>query len=340
MAQRRNAQEEENKEIFSEEDRSVVDEDFEEVLREAASATTALKIKSHLPKQQIPPDIPEVLDDFLRNFLRRSGLSRTLNSFESEWYNSAQKLLTETLIPARPSTGIFFIPDALTHRQLIRSELERVSSETQLLRQKVLAVGESLVRMQRERDFHRMQHRQVAEDKNRLIEDFKQLKNHLGSYEPALRQMDDKYQAALRQKMLVTLEKGRVQKASDSSLNQDKPQITQERCIKGSNSTGRAKSPKTRCPQDPQSLRYSRQVSLNTAQAQPPTWRDPSSFNLTCSIRAHKIPISCICLHPRKLILASASDDCCWQLWELFPGEKVGHVVHTGTRDKMKQGDT
>lgn len=337
MAQRRNAQEEENKEIFSEED-----EDFEEVLREAASATTALKITSHLPKQQILPDIPEVLDDFLRNFLRRSGLSRTLNSFESEWYSSAQKLQTETLIPVRPWTGIFFIPDARTHRQLICSELERVSSETHLLRQKVLAVGESLVRMQRERDFHRMQHRQVAEDKNRLIEDFKQLKNHLGSYEPALRLMDDKYQAALRQKMLVTLEKGRVQKASDSSLNQDKPQITQERCIKGSNSTGTAKSPKTRCPQDSQFLTYSRQVNLNMAQAHSPTWRDPSSFNLSCSIRAHKIPISCICLHPRKLILASASDDCCWQLWELFPGEKVGHETgaHTGTRDRMKQGDT
>ncbi|KAG7221233.1 hypothetical protein INR49_017450 [Caranx melampygus] len=91
-----------------------------------------------------------------------------------------------------------------------------------------------------------------------------------------------------------------------------------------------SKKPQTRCPQGSQFLTYSRQVNLKMAQAQAPTWRDPNSFSLSCSIRAHKLPISCISLHPRKLILASASDDCCWRLWELFPGEKVGQMLLTG----------
>uniref|UniRef100_A0A4W6F5B9 Sperm associated antigen 16 n=1 Tax=Lates calcarifer TaxID=8187 RepID=A0A4W6F5B9_LATCA len=234
-----------------------------------------------------------VVDDFLRNFLRRAGLSRTLNSFEAEWYSSAQKHLTETLMP------------------------ETVRGETERLRQELLAAGESLVRTQRERGFHRLQYRQVAEDKNRLIEDLNQLKRHLESYEPALRQLDDKYQAALRQRMLITLEKDRVQNTSDARLNREK--VEKGRGIKRSDSADKssAKSPITRQSRDSQFPIYSRQLSPHLAQAKSQKWKNPGSFSLSCSIRAHKMPISCISLHPRKLILASASDDRSWRLWAL-----------------------
>ncbi|XP_071323101.1 sperm-associated antigen 16 protein [Trachinotus anak] len=330
-AQRKETAEQENKEVLSEEEerRSVEDEDFAEALREAASST-AERRKSGLPTQKVIPDIPEVVDDFLRNFLRRAGLSRTLNSFEAEWYSSAQTVLTETLMPetpAAPAAGTLFVPDALSHRQLLHSELERVRREAALLRQEVLAAGGGLVRTQRERDFHRLQYRQVAEDKNGLIEDFKQLKKHLESYEPALRQLDDKYQAALRQKMLISLEKDRVQNTSEARLKQETPHIKKHR----SSSNDIAKGPNTRHSKVSQSPICSRQVSPNPAQAKSLTWKTPSSFSLSCSIRAHKLPISCISLHPRKLILASASDDRSWRLWMLpADGEKVGQMLLTG----------
>ncbi|XP_018523311.2 LOW QUALITY PROTEIN: sperm-associated antigen 16 protein-like [Lates calcarifer] len=317
--------EEEKKEVFSEEE-----ENFEEALREAAS-TAAARRRSGLPNPQIIRNIPEVVDDFLRNFLRRAGLSRTLNSFEAEWYSSAQKHLTETLMPETPTQVSSFIPDALTHSQLLQSELERVRGETERLRQELLAAGESLVRTQRERGFHRLQYRQVAEDKNRLIEDLNQLKRHLESYEPALRQLDDKYQAALRQRMLITLEKDRVQNTSDARLNREK--VEKGRGIKRSDSADKssAKSPITRQSRDSQFPIYSRQLSPHLAQAKSQKWKNPGSFSLSCSIRAHKMPISCISLHPRKLILASASDDRSWRLWALpANGEKVGQMMLTG----------
>lgn len=299
---------EENKEGFSEEEeerRSVEEEDLEEVMREAASSAAARR-KHEPTKQQIILNIPEAVDDFLRNFLRRAGLSQTLDTFEAEWYGSAQKLLTETLTPA--PAGVFFISDALTHRQLLQSQLQTVRRETELLRQQVLAQGESLVRMQRERDFHRLQYRRVAESKNRLIEDFKQLKKLLQSYEPALRQLDDKYQAALRHKMLISLEKDRVQNTTDPRLSQEKPRNKTERSIKKSADKWSAST--TRHP-----TVCSRPVDLHLAQV-----ASQKSFSLSCSIKAHELPISCIDLHPRKLILASASDDRSWRLWTLPAG--------------------
>uniref|UniRef100_A0A8C4EP17 Sperm-associated antigen 16 protein n=1 Tax=Dicentrarchus labrax TaxID=13489 RepID=A0A8C4EP17_DICLA len=316
-ARRKGRAEEENQEVFSEEERrSVEEEDFEEAMREAASSTASRK-KPVPPEQKIPPNIPEAVDDFLRNSLRRAGLSRTLNSFEAEWYGSAQKLLTETLM--MPTTGIFFIPDALTHRQLLQSELETVRRETDRLRQEVLVAGESLVRMQRERDFHRLQYRRVAEDKHRLIADFQQLKKHLESYEPVLRQLDDKYQAALRQKMLISLKKDRLQNTADARLNQEKPQMKKERSINRIHSAENppATSTSTRREKDSEFPLCSRLLNPLLDQVTSEKWKSPSSFSLSCSIRAHELPISCIDLHPRKRILASASDDRSWKLWAL-----------------------
>uniref|UniRef100_UPI0037E8CB70 sperm-associated antigen 16 protein n=1 Tax=Semicossyphus pulcher TaxID=241346 RepID=UPI0037E8CB70 len=296
-----------------EEERS--EEDFEEAMREAASSKASRR-KPEPPKLQIIPKIPEAVDDFLRNFLRRFRMTRTLNSFEAEWYGSAQKQQTESL--RMTSAGVSFIPDALTHRQLLHSEMEEVRRETDLLREEVLEAGESLVRMQRERDFHRLQYRRVLEEKNRLMEDFKQLKKHLESYEPALKQLDGKFQAALTQKMLISLEKGRVKNTTNTQLKQEKPQSKKERSISRSKSADKATI--NRRPKFPEP--YLAQVNFETCK---------SSFSLSCSIRAHQLPISCIDLHPRKLILASASDDRSWRLWALpGNGEKVGQMVLTG----------
>ncbi|KAF1377162.1 hypothetical protein PFLUV_G00197730 [Perca fluviatilis] len=323
-ARRKERAEEENKEVFSEEEeRSIEEEDLEEATTEAAPST-ASRSKPGPPERQSVAEIPETVDDFLRNFLRRAGLSRTLNRFEAEWYGSAQRLL-----PAA-ATCFSFVPDALTHGQLLRSELETVRRDTDLLRQEVLAAGEALVRTQRERDFHRLQYRRVAGDKNRLIEDFKELKKHLESYEPALRQLEDKYQAALRHKMLIGLKKDRV-----LNTTEEKSRTATEKSMRKSDSADKspAKSPvSSRHPKDTEfPAACSRPGNPHLAQVGFEKCKSPGSFSLSYSIRAHTLPISCIDLHPRKLILATASDDRSWRLWALQAnGEKVGEMVLTG----------
>lgn len=309
-----------NKEFFSEkEGRSIEEKDLEEKMTEATSST-ATRGKPGPSKQQTILIIPEAVDDFLRNFLWRTSLSRTLNSFESEWYNSAQKLMSESVA----SAGMFPFPDALTHRQLLQNELETVHRETELIRPDVLVTGNSLLRMQRERDFHRLQYRQVAEEKNRLIEDFKRLKIHLQSYEPALKQLKDEYQAALRHKMLISMKKDKVKNTTEARLNQEKSQLKKERSIKRSDSIDKSlpKRTTTRHPKDKDFSVCSTLINSQLAQVNFEKWKNPNSLSLSCSINAHKLPISCIDLHPRKQILASASDDCSWRLWALPANEE------------------
>ncbi|XP_023119762.2 sperm-associated antigen 16 protein [Amphiprion ocellaris] len=294
------AEEEERKEGLSEEE-----EDEDEVFR----------IKPEPPKHQTIPNIPESMDDFLRNFLLRLGLRRTLSSFESEWYDSAQKVFSGTL--PTPESGVFFLPDALTHQKILQTELETVRRETELLRMEVLTAGENLTRMQRERNFHRLQHRRVVEDKNQLIKDLKHLKEHLKSYEPAMKQLEDKHQVALRQKMLLSLQKDRVQNATEAKVNQEK--------------APEKKSPvKIKHLKDSEFPVYSRMVKLQVDQVTSEAEKSLRSFSLQSSIKAHQQPISCIDLHPKEMMLVSVSDDCRWRMWRLETGEKVGEMMLTG----------
>uniref|UniRef100_A0A672F5S3 Uncharacterized protein n=1 Tax=Salarias fasciatus TaxID=181472 RepID=A0A672F5S3_SALFA len=284
------------------------DEDLCRIKKEGAERDAASSIASRrkpaAPPQQSIPHIPEAADDFVRNFLRRAGLRRTLSSFQAEWYGSAQGLLARTLDTA--GNAAFFIPDALTHRQLLLSELEAVRRDTEELRAEALAAGQSLLRTQREADFHRLQHRRVSEDKDRLNQELGQLRTHLESLEPALRQLEDKRQAALRQKMLISLQRDRAQSAAGGMApGQDPDPARRERSVR-------------RHPKDSE-LPLDRVRTPHPAQLE----KTPTGFSLRASIRGHQLPISCIQLHPQELLLASASDDRSWRLWLMVTGE--GH---------------
>ncbi|XP_077353571.1 uncharacterized protein spag16 [Festucalex cinctus] len=293
-------------------------------LEESADSTTATAFGTS--KEEHINNIPEAVDDFVRNFLQKIGLSRTLDCFEVEWYSSAQKLLTEPLLTAPPAPGALVLPDALTHKQLLQAELQKVDRETDQFKQEVLSAGDSLVKLQRDRDLHRLHCQRLFADKSRLMEDIKRLKKRLAAYEPALKQLDDKYEVAMRQKMLLTLEGERIQNNLNASLNPEKTQTKTERRTKKSAAQLRSTA---RHPNDAEFPVYSGLVSLHRTQGNP--GEQKSSFGLFYSIKAHTLPISCISLHPGKKILASASDDCSWKLWALPASrEKVGQMVLTG----------
>ncbi|XDV39022.1 hypothetical protein PO909_008321 [Leuciscus waleckii] len=154
-------------------------------------------------EEDLETAVPEVVDDFLRNYLVKMGMKRTLDCFQTEWFEMIHKGLIKT-------DQMDFVPDAYTHNQLLENELKNIQRERDSYKQAAFEAGETIVKLQRERDFHRMQHKRLVQEKDRLIEDIKKLKKHYASYEPALRQLNDKYQTAVRQKMLVSLERDRA----------------------------------------------------------------------------------------------------------------------------------
>ncbi|KAB0366541.1 hypothetical protein FD754_010697 [Muntiacus muntjak] len=171
-----------------------------QMVQEQAADTQILEQKTVFsPKHTVP----EAIEDFLCNFLIKMGMTRTLDCFQSEWYELIQKGVTELR-----DGGI--VPDVYTQNMLLENENKILKKDLKHYKQAADKAREDLLKTQKERDFHRMHHKRIVQEKNKLINDLKRLKLHYASYEPAIRVLHEKHHALLKQKMLTSLERDRA----------------------------------------------------------------------------------------------------------------------------------
>ncbi|KFQ98371.1 Sperm-associated antigen 16 protein, partial [Opisthocomus hoazin] len=182
------------------------DEDLSEALQaiqEQAEDAQILALQPSLTSEKSVSEIPEAMDDYFCNFLVRLGMSRTLDCFQTEWYELIQRGVVTV-------KDIGLVPAVYTRNQQLEAENMHLRKDLENYKLAANKAKEALLKMQKERDFHRMHHKRVVQEKNRLICDIKRLKAHYASYEPVLKQLTEKYQTTLRQKMLTSLERDRA----------------------------------------------------------------------------------------------------------------------------------
>ncbi|XP_066045409.1 sperm-associated antigen 16 protein-like [Chamaea fasciata] len=182
------------------------DEDLSTALQTVQEQTEDAQIvafQSVVTSEKSISEVPQAVDDYFCNFLVRLGMSRTLDCFQTEWYE-----LIERGVLAAGDAGL--VPDVYTHNQQLETEILSLKKELEDCKRSVTKTEEALLKMQKERDFHRMHHKRVVQEKNRLISDMKRLKAHYASYEPMLKQLSEKYQKSMTQKMLISLERDKA----------------------------------------------------------------------------------------------------------------------------------
>merc|ERR1719213_1567401 len=96
---------------------------------------------------------------------------------------------------------------------MLRQEVEKA-------RAVAATAKDSWDKFRKERDFHRMHHRRVVQEKNKLIIDLKRLKKHYEQYEPTLVELRHKYEVAMKEKMLMRLERDRFLSKAESLQKQ------------------------------------------------------------------------------------------------------------------------
>ena len=64
--------------------------------------------------------------------------------------------------------------------------------------------------LRKERDFHRMHHRRVVQEKNSLIKQLKRLKKYCDAYEPTIQALKAKYESAMKEKMLMRIDRDKI----------------------------------------------------------------------------------------------------------------------------------
>lgn len=249
---------------------------------------------------------PEVVDDFIRNFLIKVGLTRTLESFNSEWYElQARGKLAEEYTST--------VPDIYLRNQELDEKVRSLQQQLDKMREITAKAQGTWDKFRKERDFHRMHHRRVVQEKNKLATDLQRLRKHYLSYEPTLKDLQRKYEVAMKEKMLTRLERDRI-KARVHTLEAQLKQVQDERAEKL-----QQQRPKPRIQQKkgadsklpPNGSAVNPFASLTF---DPPAFE---RFQLRRTFRAHLNSVSAAAFHPTKPILATVSDDMTWKLWSV-----------------------
>jgi len=273
-------------------------------------------------------------DLWLLRKLRIWKLVKTAEMFEAEWSDLSEAGLTPTVeqVGLVPSSEIFqqWIKD-----QARMEEMEKELDKTGNIANQARVSWEKL---RRERDFHRMHHSRVLQEKEVLLRDLKRLKKQNESFEPALQAMKAKYESAMKDKMLMRLERDRAKMKIEALEAQIKaweagnPAATGESKEESSASSSShkedGKGKKTRAlgrtahPKDnpwPSSL----DISPTTAQLVQTELNSYEQFQLRKTFKGHTAAVTSLSLHPTKPLVVTGSDDASWKVWSVPRGELI-----------------
>jgi len=295
-------------------------EDLDAAMRSLQGLSDAAAASAEKTKEAAPGEVtkrPEVVDDFVRNFLVRMGLTSTLEKFETEWYELAAsgKLKREDL-------GA--VPDVYLYNQELNDSVTMLRHELDAARAIATKATSTWDKFRKERDFHRMHHKRVAQEKNKLVTDLKRLRKHYSQYEPTIKELQHKYEIAMKEKMLTRLERDRLLAKVESleltaaSKGEEAAAEVSAAPSKGS-TTAKGTVIKKRAGDAPM-------PSIPSVNPYATLKFDPmeiKNFKLQKTFKGHLMSVSNCALHPKKSILATASDDATWKMWDLPNGDLI-----------------
>eukprot|EP00462_Mataza_sp_D1_P000217 CAMPEP_0175089666 /NCGR_PEP_ID=MMETSP0086_2-20121207/907_1 /TAXON_ID=136419 /ORGANISM="Unknown Unknown, Strain D1" /LENGTH=611 /DNA_ID=CAMNT_0016362189 /DNA_START=61 /DNA_END=1893 /DNA_ORIENTATION=+ len=278
---------------------------------------------------------PTVVDDFIRNFLIKLKMTQTLDTFNTEWYELAEngKLNEEDV-------GV--VSDIYQRNENLDDQVKRLREEVLKSRSIAEKARGTWDKFRKERDFHRMHHRRVVQEKNVLIKDMKRLKKHYGTFEPALKAMREKYENAMKDKMLMKLERDRMASRLETVEAQlrtlegddEKQTVPPVKGKKGASKAGAGKKKDPKAKTLEKGTRITSKTHSKDSLLPPDDRMNPylertytalpvHSFSLRKTFKGHQMAISGIAIHPTKPIVATVSDDRTWKMWSIQRGELI-----------------
>ena len=271
---------------------------------------------------------PEVVEDFVKNFLVELGMLKTLESFQTEWHE-----LSRTADPSTQQP----LSDCYNQNRGLQRRIEELVQEVNSQREGGVKAGEVLVRVRKERDFHRMHHKRLIQEKQKLIEDLKRLKQHYAKYPPTLSALREKYEGAVRDRMLTRLERDRAVgqvislQATVKSLHGSRGGIPTDHSTRAVPRAEGDEFKEILLEDKQQTSKLSKESEANSTRLITTTLNPyadkelapcghltkTAGFHLSAKTEAHTHGLSDISIHPEKPVLVTGSDDHTWKLWTL-----------------------
>ena len=145
----------------------------------------------------------EDCDEFLRNFFIKFGMKRTLDSFQQEWF----ELKTKGDLDLCQMPEIPQVYKENIELSNILASLQKEVDEARIIAEKSRSTYDKL---RKQRDFQKINHRRVQQEKQKLNNDIKKLNDKYEQYQGTFDVLSNKYENAIKEKMLMKLEKDRL----------------------------------------------------------------------------------------------------------------------------------
>ena len=258
---------------------------------------------------------PEVVDDFIRNYLVKMGLTKTLECFEAEWYElkATGKLKQE---------NVGAVPDIYLHNQQLDDTLKQLREELAAAKSIAGKATATWDKFRKERDFHRMHHKRVGQEKNKLLTDLKRLRKHYSQYEPTIKELRHKYEVAMKEKMLMRLERDRLSTKVES-LDTQLEQLSGATAAAPEEPVPEAPAAQETVKKAPKAAALPLKERANPFASLAFEAVPINGFNLSKTYKGHLLPVSNVVLHPKKPVVATASDDHTWKMWSIPNGDLI-----------------
>lgn len=148
-------------------------------------------------------EIDEKSDEFLRNFFIKFGMRKTLESFQQEWYElKAKNELNTSQLPE--------IPQIYRLNAELSDELAALQTELDEARIVAEKSRSTYDKLKKQKDFQKINHRRVQQEKQKLNQDALKQKIKYEEQQKEYEMYSAKYEAAMKEKMLMKLEKDRL----------------------------------------------------------------------------------------------------------------------------------
>ncbi len=241
--------------------------------------------------------------------------------------------------------GIGLITDIKNKNARLEAKIERMKVE--LGQAKVVAENAKSTweKLRKERDFHKQHQDRVNGEKVVITGSIKEIKAQHEEFAEKIDEMKKKHLAVVKEKALIKLEKDKLSRkaaALQAQIKANEARVQKKIALQHKRSQA--------------SHQYSQQEGLDNstigrgtkatpfpedARPNPFLSREyeplPTRLNNASRIEAHARGIGGMALHMRKQIVASASDDCLWKIWNMETGENI--MTGEGHRDWLSGVD-
>lgn len=288
---------------------SLEDEDYGDydMLKEK---TKKLKLKSESDFSAKSSRI-ETADEFLRNFFIKFGMSKTLESFQNEFYEKkANGETMEEEIPVVYARNLELSDEiALLQEQL---------DEARIISEKAKSTYDKLIK---QRDYQKINHRRVQQEKSKLNRQINALKKHYEENQKKFKELTQKYENIVKEKMIMKLDKESYAQQVEEGMDEqykdekDKTQLKSkldETTAKKAKKKVQSGVPSELPANDPENPALG---EINEIMS--------GSLTLLKTFKGHLMGVTGLSYNPNKHILATASDDSTWKLWSIPNGELI-----------------